>query len=165
MLVAAQAGYAPSNYGSNKALIGGYAAQIQPAVTLTVLPSYGNGYGAGPVYGHGYNAAPSYVSNGYGQGYGHGPITIPYYSSSPASSYRAGVDAEALQLAHLALSLPSAGAPNPAAINIAHYPSTAYTAPVAAPSSHYGSAVNGASAAAAAANVGAAQAQPTKAVY
>lgn len=151
MLVAAQAGYAPSNYGSHKSAIGGYAAQIQPAATLTVLPSHGYGYGAAPSYG---------ASAGYGAPYSHGsyhgysaPTTIPYYSHDRISSYNAGVDANALNLAGLVWALPSAGLPNAANINIPHHPTTSYSAPAIAHNTRYGSQVDGASAAAAAANV------------
>lgn len=142
--MAAQAGYAPASYGGKKASIAGFAAQLQPAVTLTVLPSYGGGYGGAPAYG----AARAY---GAPQGsHGYGSVAIPISSGSAAG----GVDADALRLASLVWALPSAGGPNDAIIDVPQYSSTIYTAPaVVLASGDNGNAVSGSSAAAAAANV------------
>lgn len=132
--MAVQAGYLPSSYG-RKSSIAGYAAQLQPAVSVSVLPSYGHRYGAGRAYG----AAPPYAA-------------IPSYGA--AKSYRSGVDAEALGLASLVFALPSPGGPNEAIINVPQYHTTSYSAPavVLAPG-HYNDALSGSSAAAAASNV------------
>ncbi|XP_034481844.1 chorion protein S18 [Drosophila innubila] len=96
--------YGRQGYGS--APVGGYAYQVQPALTVKAIVPAG-GYG-GNSYGAGYGGnnyartvevpvSAVYTSNaGYGHGYGHGaPV----------------VDRHALGLAKLSLAAPSAGAP------------------------------------------------------
>ncbi|XP_023308126.2 chorion protein S18 [Lucilia cuprina] len=147
LFVAAQANYASSGYGGQKSSIAGFAAQFQPAVTLTVLPSSAGGYGSASAYG----AAPAYGAHKGASSYG--SVVIPV--SGGYASGAGGVDAEALRLAKLVFALPSAGGPNEAILNIPQYSTTSYSAPaVVLASGDYGSnAVSGASAAAAAANV------------
>lgn len=153
MLVAAHAGYAPEKQRSEirKPVVGGYAAQYEPALTLYVLPE-----------GKNYGEAQPYARHGDRQAYAirQGPISIPYYSS-PAVHSRKGVDAEALKLANLVWDLPSAGLPNPTSINVPQYHSTGYSAPaVVVSKGRYEGHANGASAAAATSNVAAHIPQP-----
>ncbi|KAM7357146.1 chorion protein 18 [Cochliomyia hominivorax] len=157
LFVAAQAGYASSgsSYGGHRSggsSVAGIAVQLQPAATLTVLPSaagsYGGssgGYGAAPAVSYG--AAPA---ASYGGSHGVASIAIPVSSVSGAR----GVDGEALRLANIVWALPSPGGPSSALLNVPQFHTTAYTAPavVIASGSPRG-AVSGASAAIAASNV------------
>ncbi|KAL7733317.1 hypothetical protein ACLKA6_004813 [Drosophila palustris] len=92
--------YGRQGYGS--APVGGYAYQVQPALTVRAIVPAG-GYGGSSYGGNNYGRSVEvpvsavYTSNAqYGHGYGHGaPV----------------VDRQALGLAKLSLAAPNAGAP------------------------------------------------------
>ncbi|TMW42247.1 hypothetical protein DOY81_012673 [Sarcophaga bullata] len=148
LLVAVQAGYSSSSYGGYKAAskpsAAGIAAQIQPVATLTILPSYGNGYNAALLLLLLTVLLRLIVLHA-------AAVTAMANSYSAAST---DLDPELLHLINLIWALPSAGAPNAALINVPQYSTTVYTAPaVAIGSDSYGNAASSSSAAAAAANV------------
>ncbi|XP_041673604.1 chorion protein S18 [Drosophila eugracilis] len=96
--------YGRPSGGYGGAPVGGYAYQVQPALTVkAIVPSYGGGYGGN----HG----------GYGGAYESAPLASAYSGANVGSEYGSGyggappVDAQAIALAKLALAAPSAGAP------------------------------------------------------
>ncbi|EDV50639.1 chorion protein S18 [Drosophila erecta] len=98
-------GYGRPRGGYGGAPVGGYAYQVQPALTVkAIVPSYGGGYGGN--------------RGGYGGGYE--SVAVPVsavYSGPNVSQYGAGyggappVDAQAIALAKLALAAPNAESP------------------------------------------------------
>ncbi|KAH8360537.1 hypothetical protein KR200_008608, partial [Drosophila serrata] len=95
--------YGGSRGGYGGAPVGGYAYQVQPALTVkAIVPSYGGGYGGHHQGGYGgsYQSVPVAAYSGSGSGY-HGSG----YGGAPP------VDREAIALAKLALAAPSAGRP------------------------------------------------------
>lgn len=82
--------------------------------------------------GHGgYGAAPGYGAGlGHGVGLGHGAILGHGSLIGHDNDYSHGaINGNALKLASLALSLPSAGAPIPATIAYPNHATTSYSAP------------------------------------
>ncbi|KAH8301128.1 hypothetical protein KR018_002624, partial [Drosophila ironensis] len=106
-------------YGGYGAPVGGYAYQVQPALTVkAIIPSYGGGYG-GNQGGYGGNQG-GYGGNqgGYGGGYESAPLASAYSGVGSGSGYSGSgyggappVDRQAIALAKLALAAPSAGGP------------------------------------------------------
>ena len=92
--------YGRQGYGS--APVGGYAYQVQPALTVKAIVPAG-GYGGGSSYG-----------GGYGNNYGRSvevPVSAHYTSSRNYGYGAAPVDRQAISLAKLGLAAPNAGAP------------------------------------------------------
>nr|XP_016934497.1 chorion protein S18 [Drosophila suzukii] len=137
--------------GYGGAPVGGYAYQVQPALTVkAIVPSYGGGYGA--------------PQGGYGGAYEAAPLAPAYSGVDVGPSYSGSgyggappVDAQAIALAKLALAAPSAGGP------LLWKEAPRHVQPVYPPVSHapqeYGRSekVRGGSAAAAASSVAAGQ--------
>ncbi|XP_017095942.2 chorion protein S18 [Drosophila bipectinata] len=108
--ICAIAAASASPYGGNRggyggAPVGGYAYQVQPALTVkAIIPSYGGGYGGN--------------QGGYGGSYESAPLASAYSGANVGSGYSGSgyggappVDRQAIALAKLALAAPSAGQP------------------------------------------------------
>ncbi|XP_043649365.1 chorion protein S18 [Drosophila teissieri] len=143
-------GRARGGYGGGYgAPVGGYAYQVQPALTVkAIVPSYGGGYGGNQGgYGGAYESVPVPVSSAYSGANVGSQYSGSGYGGAPP------VDAQAIALAKLALAAPTPLAP------LVWKEAPRYVQPVYPPTSYvpqeYGHSekVKGGSAAAAASSV------------